>query len=330
MLANTKRKTLPALGLAALLLLCSGMGCTTAWRFGLPCGGACPLCPLGCCGPRRAPVCVVDPVCYGYHPTWWRPWPEPCVGCPPPFLCVETQIGVLGEAEPTLPETGPFEEVPPQLGEPAPLETVPRRAVDPPFEQEAPVQPEEPAPPPHEAELPPAPHENAPADGDGAASEDQRDEGNPEQSNPSPFRRETTGSGDDQGDSPPKPQRARLWQQEEQPAEVPAEDYSTRKPVTSTLRFVSLFVSAPATPADVSPASHAATGGLPEPKQAVGKDPQEQDPRDATEGDEPLGPSTRERRSVLKALRASFSFPAPQSAAAEATTELKFREPGRP
>jgi len=81
-------------------------------------------------------VAPLDPVCYGYHPTCWRPWYAGCPACPPPTSGVSHN---LPEGWP------PPEDMPPgPLLSPAlrfdlvPERNVPTEALPPPIDHNAP------------------------------------------------------------------------------------------------------------------------------------------------------------------------------------------------
>ncbi len=60
--------------------------------------------------------------CYGYHPTCWRPWPDCCVGCPPPPVSISTQPPEAPLQNLPSPEAMPTPEViPAPMPPPAPL-----------------------------------------------------------------------------------------------------------------------------------------------------------------------------------------------------------------
>ncbi len=83
MFDSARAKTVATIWFALLLLLSAGSGCCArAPRPGFLAHGLCGLIPWPGCGQQCAPVCVVDPFCYGYHATCWSPWPEQCGKCP--------------------------------------------------------------------------------------------------------------------------------------------------------------------------------------------------------------------------------------------------------
>jgi hypothetical protein len=47
-------------------------------------------------GHRHGAACITpDWICYGYHPTCWRPWPPECPNCPPYTLLVQPETEML-------------------------------------------------------------------------------------------------------------------------------------------------------------------------------------------------------------------------------------------
>jgi hypothetical protein len=63
---------------------------------------------------------VVDPTCYGYHPTCWRTWPDECEMCVPPDGMAPQiyQSKVVNPAHSDLPPMPPISE---EIQTPSPL-----------------------------------------------------------------------------------------------------------------------------------------------------------------------------------------------------------------
>ena len=56
-------------------------------------------------GHHHGAACIApDWICYGYHPTCWRPWPPECPNCPP-FTLLEQPGGEMlkGPIAPVVP-----------------------------------------------------------------------------------------------------------------------------------------------------------------------------------------------------------------------------------
>jgi hypothetical protein len=68
-------------------------------------------------GHHHGADCVMpDWICYGYHPTCWRPWPPECPNCPP-YTLLEPGAEIL--KEPVAPI------IPAPAGEASPLPSPP-------------------------------------------------------------------------------------------------------------------------------------------------------------------------------------------------------------
>jgi len=110
------------------------------------------------CAPPPTPRCwnVVDPECYGYYPTCWKPWPDACGPCPP----VDESLTIIeppamDQANPPLDR--PFAPTP-SADDSAEPEIIP-----PPVPEDSlPAEPVEVAPPEPDGIVPPEPDETTP------------------------------------------------------------------------------------------------------------------------------------------------------------------------
>jgi hypothetical protein len=106
----TRPNTLATLALLALPLSAVA-GCAT-----------CSTCdePLASYSYRHQGPCYYGPMmCFGYHSTCWRPWPEECPPCPPYTLTPELAESVA----PPMPQATPLP--PPGSELPLPMPAVP-------------------------------------------------------------------------------------------------------------------------------------------------------------------------------------------------------------